>query len=200
MPDNIEIYKEFLRGNPQGINAIHLVNWEPLIQYGLKYLSRRDAVEDAVAEAFVLLYLNVGTFNDEIHIKKFLYNTVRKKCWNEARVLRRSAPLADTENVIDTQALESLDIQESIIYNQLITQAIVARLDQLPQQRRDDTRAHYIDSKSYEIIARERGVSVDTVRQNIDHALKALRKQSKAGGLTGFLKKIGFFFSKNAGS
>jgi RNA polymerase sigma factor (sigma-70 family) len=200
MNDNINIYKEFLRGDPQGVNAISLVYWEPLILYGQKFLSRRDVVEDAVAETFAVLCSKAGTFNDETHIKKFLHSTVRNICWNEARKLRQLAQLPETADLVDPNASESIDIKESTVHSEWVLRVITTQLKKLPDQQRHDFHAHFFDLKSFEAIARERGVAVDTVRQNVNHALKALRKYLKDKGHTEYLKKVGFFFSKNIGS
>ena len=197
MIENIDIYKEFLRGNPEGIHAIRLAHTAPLFRYGLKFISNTDFVEDAVSEAFEILGSKIGTYNDETHIKSSLHLTVWNKCQNEHRRLRHLAQLSGTENVIDADALESIAIKESNIESAWLTKLIANQLSQLPHQQGDDFRARFFDGKSYETIAGIRGVSATTVRQNVEYARKALRKWLDDKGHTDYLKKVGFFFSKN---
>lgn len=196
MNENLDIYNEFLRGNPRGLKAISIAYWEPLILYGLRYISRRDIVEDAANEALHLLADNIGSFQNATHIKKFLRRTVWNKCQNELRKLDRVKSYIDDRDELEYNASESTDINEFSVHSQLIMEEMVVHLNKLPQKRRHDLKAFFLDSMSYEEIAKKRGVTADSVRQNLKHGLKDLRKYLKDKGYAQYLKKVGFFSSK----
>jgi RNA polymerase sigma factor (sigma-70 family) len=180
MSYNIDIYSEFLRGERTGINSIWLAYWNPLVKHGLKYVSRKDVVEDAVSEAFYLLLQKIDEFKTKEHILGFLYVTVRNICCKERKRLQRFSDLPkEAEDRSDSSPSELMDLREFDIHIQWIEQKIRVKLEELPQQRRHDFYAHFFESKSFEEIALKRGVSAATVRQNITHAVKEIRKYLK---------------------
>ena len=185
----IDIYKEFLRGEPKGFNPIYLTYRIPLINYARKFLSRQDAAEDAASDAFEVLLKFIGQFKSGKHIHNFLYLAVWYKCQIERRALQRFSILPeDAESMADLNTQELLDIRDSAIHIQHIVDTIYDKLQQLPQRRGQDFYAHFFELKGFEAIALEKGVTVATVRQNIGLAEKNLQE---------YLKKVAFFFSKN---
>ena len=176
----IDIYKEFLRGDPRGFNPIYLAYRGPLINYARKYVSSKDAAEDAAADAFVVLLQFIGKFKSGKHIHNFLYLAVWRKCQVELRTLRRFSILPENaEDLSDLSTSELMAIRESAVYIQWIVDTIHRKLQALPKRRGQDFYAHYFESKSFEEIARDRGVSITTVRQNVEHARKKLQKYLK---------------------
>ena len=68
----INIYEAFLRGEPLGFNLIYLTCQDPLVNFAMRLVGRKDAAEDAVSDALALLWKKRGTFKSELHIKRFL--------------------------------------------------------------------------------------------------------------------------------
>jgi RNA polymerase sigma-70 factor (ECF subfamily) len=182
MSDKIDVYKQFLAGEPSGVNLIFLAHKGPLLAYGFKLLSRTDAAEDAVSDAFMVLLEHIGQFKSGKHIQNFLYLVVWNKCQVERRTLRRfSMRPEDAEELIDLSPPELMDIKESALHIQWIVNKIQEKLQQLPKRRRQDFYAYFFESKSIEKIAREKGVSATTIRQNIALAEKKIQKYLKKG-------------------
>ena len=155
----------------------------PLLQYGLRLVSRPDIVEDAVSDAFALLAQNIGKFANGEHIHNYLYSVVRNKCWTARREVQRCIPLPeDAGHMSDPGALESMEIKESEVHVQFLIHVIYAALERLPRQRRKDFYAYFFESKSCSEIARRRGISVPTVHQNIELALKMIKESLKEKG------------------
>jgi RNA polymerase sigma factor (sigma-70 family) len=187
MNEKINIYKEFLNGNREGSDIIYIIHREELIGYGLSLRARLHVVEDAVSDAFLLLLEHIGTFKDDDHIIRFLYSVVWRKCQTGRREVRRLGTLSDEiENMPDPDAVQSLDLMESAVYSRWRMRKIMAMVEKLPKQRREDFHARFIECKSIKEIAQERSVSTDTVHQNIELALKNLRKSLKDNGLNKF--------------
>jgi RNA polymerase sigma factor (sigma-70 family) len=191
MSDKIDIYRQFLCGDPKGFNSIYLEYGEPLMRYASKRLLRHDAAQDVVSDAFALLFSYIGKFKSGEHIHNFLYRAVWYKIHTEHRIAERFKVLPeDAEDLSDLSTLEIVEIRESAIHIQWVVDKIHEKLKELPLRRGQDFYAHYFESKSLQEIARERSVTVDTVRQNIEFARKELEKG---------LKKVGIFFSKSIG-
>jgi RNA polymerase sigma factor (sigma-70 family) len=190
MAEELDVFGQFLRGEPQGIDLIVLAYRDPLISYGLKWVPRLDIVQDVVTETLIALPGKIGTFEDETHLKKSLHATVRNKCLNAKRELDRHATLSEkAENSANNGAPNEIDIRISDAHRRWIIQKILVLLQELPRQRREDFHAHFIEEKSIKEIAEERGRSIVTVRQNIDNALGNIRLALKKNGFPGNFKK-----------
>jgi RNA polymerase sigma factor (sigma-70 family) len=175
-----EIYQKFLRGDIAGAELIYMVYLKPLSIWGCKYVSRYDAIEDAVADTFRLMMERIGTFKDGDHIHKWLFAVVRNKCWNEARVLRKVAVLPEgLEDMSDFNTQELLDIKDQNLYIQARIAIIRDKLQRLPKNQRQDFYAHFFGLKTFPEIAGERGRAEITVRQNVDRAAKKIQKLLK---------------------
>jgi RNA polymerase sigma factor (sigma-70 family) len=174
MTDNI--FEEFLRGDPNGIRTIYLVCKGPLTEHGIRIIGREDVVADIVTDAIILLRDHVGEFESDDRIWQWLYITVRNKCWNERRKMRLlTYQPREAEGPSDLEATQSVDYKDYETFIRRITQLVREELQWLPPKRSRDFDAYYFKLKSIEQIALERGVSEDTVADNVAHALKAIR-------------------------
>jgi RNA polymerase sigma-70 factor, ECF subfamily len=182
-----KLFEKFLRGEPGAIAGIVLAYFHPLTMYGLRWTRRQDVAEDAAMKALALLQEKASEFKDEIHIKKFLHKTVKNICLAATRVITRTTGLS--ENIPDSDAAQSRYIRESDLYSQWVIKKIKKGLQQLPKKRRHDFYAYFFESKSFKDIAAERGTSTDTVRQNVNYAIKQIQKYLKDKGYPGSFEK-----------
>lgn len=188
--NNFNNYEAFLRGDPLGFNLIYLTCRYPLIRFAESLVPRRDAAEDAVSDAFELLWKRRGTFESELHIKRFIYRVVINNCRTERRVLGRwFTKRTEKMEGIDIDALESKFLKELDSHNQWIVDKICIYLEQLPKQRREDFIDFIFNAKSYEDIARERGVVAGTVRVNVILIIKEIQNYLEDNDYPGYSKK-----------
>lgn len=186
----LNIFEGFLSGDPRGFNLIYLVCQEPLINFALCLVTRRDAAEDAVSDAFALLWQKRGTFESELHIKRFLRKVILNKCRTERRTLVRwFTSRTEYMETTDPDASESNFLKELTAHNQWIVDKIAVQMQQLPEQRRQDFQAYFFDLKSLEDIARTRQVALGTVRMNVALATKEIQKYLSDNAYPGFAKK-----------
>ena len=143
--------------------------YRPLCLYALHYLKDAAASEDVVQDSFAALLEKPA---EPASQKAYLYAMVRNRCIDRLRSLgRKEAPVRpeDLEGEIsDEQAIER--------------SALEARLweavGKLPRGRRELLLMSKRDGMTYEQIAREKGLSVHTVRNQISRALQALRAEA----------------------
>lgn len=185
----INIFEAFLRGEPQGFNLIYFTYQYPLKEFARKLVDRDDAAEDAVAEAFSLLWEKRDRLQSDIHIQRFLYLVVRRYCKAERRSRRLFSRLPAGWEVADPEASELADLRELHAHNQWIVDKIHDQLTELPEQRADDFYEYYFHLKSIKDIARDRGVDAGTVRMNVQLAMKEIRKYLETNKYHGLSKK-----------
>jgi len=142
--------------------------------------------EDAVSDAFARVWKKRHQFKSYLHIKRFLYQDVKKRCEREQHKLRKwYIRLPERWDTIDPDAAESAVLDEFDASNQWFAEKIRKELKNLPQQRAQDFLAFAFDLKSYKDIARERGVAASTVRMNVQLASKEIHKYLKDNKYSG---------------
>ena len=187
---NANIFEAFLNGDPLGFNLIYFTYQYPLKEFARKLLGRDDLAEDAMAEALGLLWERRGSFESAIHIQRFLYLVVLNYCRTERRILRRwFSGLPARWDEIDPDASELAALNELNAHNQWILEKMRDQLAQLPEQRAQDFREYYFHSKSFKAIAGDRRVALDTVRMNVQLAMKEIRKYLETNRYPGYVKK-----------
>ena len=166
------------------IKELFLRYYRPLCLYALHYLQDADAVEDIVQESFTAFWQKSAGPEEIGSPGSYLYRMVRNRCIDALRRQDR-----------DGGRLRPEDLSGEITDEQAVERsAVEARLweavERLPRARRELLLMSKRDGLSYEQIARDRGLSVNTVRNQISRALKALRAESER-----ILDFILFFFT-----
>jgi len=186
----INIFKPFLDGEYYlGFELIYRVCRGPLIRFAMFHLHNEHAANDAVAEAFRLLWQKKGDFQNELHIKRFLRRTVMNKCLTERRTQLKSFTIrTETMKMRDLAALE-LKLQAGLdAYSQLAVKEILVQMERLDEKQRLDFYAHIFESQSYQEIAEARGVTQSTVRTNVSLAKTFLQNFLEVNGYRGYSK------------
>jgi len=185
---SIDIFEAFLRGDPDGFRPIYFTYQYPLFRFAMTMTPRIDVAEDAVTEAFTLLWEKRHIFQSGLHIRRFLYLVVLNICRTQRRLGRRFNLLPKGWDTVDPDASELIAIRELAAHNQWIINKIYEHLKHLPKQRSQDFHAHIFELKSYKQIARERGANAGTVRMNVELATKEIRNYLKANAYPGISK------------
>ena len=140
--------------------------YKPLVMYALHYLGDVQAAEDVVQDVFVTFWEREGETSSE---RAYLYAMTRNRCIDILRRTRSGDVLPeDAAGVIsDEEAVERSSVEASLW----------EAVGRLPRGRRELLLMAKRDGMSYEDIALAKGLSVNTVRNQIARALKALREQ-----------------------
>ena len=186
----INVFDAFLRGDPQGFNLIYFTYRYPLMRFALALTDRIDVAEDAVSEAFRLLWERRGTFQSDLHIKRFLYKVTLNVCRTERRLLRRWFGLLPRSwDAIDPTTPELIAIKEMDAHNQWIINKIQEQLQHLPKQRAQDFHAYFFEQEKFKDIAYNRGVDDGVVRTNVALATKQIQNYLRDNAYPGLSKK-----------
>ena len=166
------------------IRDLFLRYYRPLCLYALHYLQDADAVEDIVQESFTAFWQKSAGPEEIGSPGSYLYRMVRNRCIDALRRQDR-----------DGERIRPEDLSGEITDEQAVDRsAVEARLweavGRLPRARRELLLMSKRDGMSYEQIAQAKGLSVNTVRNQISRALKALRAETER-----ILDFILFFFT-----
>ena len=145
-------------------------NFRPLCLYALHYLGDVDAAEDVVQECFMKLWEKLEQGAEVHNSRAYLYMTVRNRCLDQLRkndIPTESLKPHDTYGIIDDDDAQERSQTEARLWT---------AIDSLPVKCREVFIMSKRDGLKYEEIAEELGLSVNTVRNQISHALKVLKE------------------------
>lgn len=144
--------------------------YRPLCLYALHYLNEPEEAEDAVQDCFTELWERMSKGRIVSDLKSYLYSMTRNHCIDRLK----------KESVIDSN-VTPMDLADEISDEECEERSsIEARLwtaiDSLPERCREALLLCKRDGLKYEEIAKRQGVSVNTVKNQISKALKALKE------------------------
>ena len=153
---------------PTDIDSLYKQYFRQLCLYALHYIGDLDESKDIVQDCFTSLIKN----NPDISSPRtYLYSSVRNRCIDLLRSKKkeRTAPMDDLSQISDEEAQRRSEIEVQLL----------EEIDALPPKRRELLLLHKRDGLKYSDIARLKGLSENTVRNQIFRAIESLRRNSK---------------------
>ncbi len=150
------------------IGTLYEQYFRQLCLYALHYVGDLDESKDIVQECFASLIKNNPALSNP---KVYLYNSVRNRCIDLLRLRKkeRIAPMDDLSYISDEEAQRRSEIEVQLW----------EAVDSLPPKRRELLLLNKRDGLKYSDIARLKGLSENTVRNQIFRAIESLRNNSK---------------------
>lgn len=151
----------------------------------LAFFYLRDAAEadEAVQDAFVRAYANLGTFDDRHPFEVWFTRILVNGCLDRIKARRRRArwlvPSGERDGRAGDGALEPVDpgeTPEDRILARERRRALVAAIDRLPDRQRTVVLLSHLDGRSTREIGLLTGLSESTVRVHLFRAVRRLRQ------------------------
>lgn len=165
------------------IEDLYRYNYRPLCLYALHYVHDTASCEDIVQECFATLWEKFEQGFPIANRRAYLYMSVRNRCLDFLRnkgIETESLNPHDTYGIIyDDEAQERSRIEANLW----------TAIDSLPEKRRQIFLMSKRDGLKHKEIANELGLSVNTVRNQINKAFSTL----KAGAQKIYAFILGFF-------
>lgn len=159
-------------GNKQVFTRIYRLYFGSLCYFSFRFVGDDADAEDIVEEVFTKLWQQSKCFNNEEHLKAYLYqaihhaslNLLRSKAHAQERQFKFATEIPDTEE----------SYQHNIIRSEIYGDIYRAVME-LPAQSGKVIRLAYLEGMKNEEIALEMGLSVQTVKNYKLNALKILK-------------------------
>ena len=152
------------------------VYYQTLCYFAFNYLKEQDEAEDVVQEVFMKLLNWDESFDNEEHLKHYLYKAVRNSCLNQIKMTGiRSDILGAIQK--DTEEDEN-NFFENVVRAE-VYQEIMDAIQELPTECGRVFRLAYVDGFSNEEIATQLSISVNTVKAQKNKAKIQLREKLK---------------------
>ncbi len=153
----------------QQIENLFRYNYRPLCLYALHYLDDLDNAEDVVQESFTSMWSKLGEGAEIKNMRAYLYASVRNKCLDQLKSVSRYEEL-------HPQLAESLEWEEEVREDSFTEAQLWTAIDALPAKRREILLLNKKEGLKYSEIAEKLGLSVNTVRNQINRAMTTLKE------------------------
>lgn len=145
-----------------------------LCVYVAKILPVADAVEDLVQEVFISVWEGTRTFEDIKELTNYLY----RACYNNTLIYIRNNQIHDTilNSLTEAESLQDEDMVYALTVKEEIIRQLYFYIEELPTEQRRIILLR-IEGHSWDEIAEQLGVSINTIKTQKSRSYKFLREK-----------------------
>jgi len=172
---DLEIWNQFRKGENFALSFIYSQNIEFLYQYGLKFTSKRDLIEDAINDLFLDLIRNRKTIGETDNIRFYLMRSFRRKLVRELKKELRYSDNLLSEVFFDV----SYNIEDEIIHEESkknIYKCLSLAIEKLSPRQKEAIYLKFKSGFDYNDISEIMDMEIDSSRNLIYRAIKSLKK------------------------
>lgn len=162
----------FSEGNDRAFAVLHDRYFDRLYLHAYRMLKDQEQSKDTIQEVFTKMVVNRSTLYFHTGLANYLYTAVRNKVLDYMRQQQTRDNYLSYSRISE----EAPAADERYILQQLSKQ-IQQGLEELPKESRESFEMNRFQEMSYEQIAKFKGVSVNTIKKQISHSLKILRRR-----------------------
>lgn len=151
--------------------------YRPLVVYALQYLDRAEDAEDLVQNVFISLWEKGQIKNIRVHLRTYLYTTVRNAALNWLKSNARSGYKIPLDILSDLQEEDFPDESDWDAY----FEEIYKEMSGLDARTQAIFKAIIFDNKKYKDIAGEFNISINTLKSIILKTRTKLRHKLSKG-------------------
>ncbi|MCA0233205.1 MAG: sigma-70 family RNA polymerase sigma factor [Bacteroidetes bacterium] len=173
-----QLWSQLKNGSEWALGRLVKKYFNPLQNYGCKFVQSEDFVKDCVQEVFIEVWQRRERLSTPVSVRAYLLSSVRKKVLREGfrqRILKDEQHEIDT--VLDWHSQElphewAIIEQENV---ELLTQKITILLDKLPKRQREVIYLQFYQNLNRDEIAQIMEVNPQSVSNLVQSALKVFR-------------------------
>ncbi|MDF2188552.1 RNA polymerase sigma-70 factor [Paraflavitalea sp. CAU 1676] len=168
-----ELLKLMHNDDQQAFTLIYRRHWEKLFVTAAKALRNGSDARDVVQDVFLSLWSRRQSLHIESSLTAYLETSVRYKAihYIEKNITRRDY-LAFLSDVIEDQFPPSPEIQLQV---KQVQEAIRDTISRMPPKMREAYQLSRQEHLSHKEIAEKLGISSETVKKHIQHALQMIK-------------------------
>lgn len=176
-PDEL-LVKKALKGDDDSFRSI-VEKYQGLV-YAICFniAGHRQEAENLAQETFIQVYRSLSRYEN-----KGFKSWIGKIATNKAIDWKRKRRLENEGKVVYLEDIEEISTESNLIYDELIkkenTKKLLELCNRLPEIYSTVLIKFYIQSKSYNEISKEDGISIKTVESRLYRAKHAIRRQWK---------------------
>jgi RNA polymerase sigma-70 factor (ECF subfamily) len=162
------------RGDKAALNAIYTQEAPRMLGVALRILKRRTLAEDAVQDAFVLVWRNAAKFDPaKGGAETWLYTVLRNRSLS---ILRKEAGTEPVEMPVGEEVADDGETPEQTIARLSDAEALKHCLEKLEPSRRMAIALAYVEGLSHGELAGKLGMPLGTIKSWLRRSLLTLRQ------------------------
>jgi RNA polymerase sigma-70 factor, ECF subfamily len=172
-----QVFLGIQSGNREIFGYLFLKYYEPLCYYAFGIIKSKENAEEIVQDVYVKLWEERSNLNIHTSVKSYLYKSVHNQCINyldHQKIKLKFSQFHLQENR-DLVSPVSLDYPIANLLIQELDDTINKAIFELPEQCRDVFIKIRHEEMSYAEVADVLGISVNTVKTQLQRAMAKLR-------------------------
>lgn len=170
--NEIGLLEDFRNGDEVAIRKLYGLYYRSLCYFNQKLINYLQEAEDISTETFLKLLQKRNDFENLSEIKSFLFTASRNSCYDFLRKEKRHNKTH--QKMVTLLPLEEVFGEQEMISAKVL-QTIYAEIENLPNLRQQVFKSIFIEGKSTAEIAKEMGISPQTVLNQKAKALQKIR-------------------------
>ena len=170
-----------MSGVIDGFDAFYKRWYHGAIRFALEYIRDESEAENIVQEVFVNIFERRKALSKDINLTFYLFSAIKNRCINYLgnRLRKRSVKFSGNEAAImdrlSLNALEELDVNSA--WEESFDRRLSEALETLPPRCRQIFVMSKIEGKKQVDIARQLGLSINTIESQMKIAYQKLREE-----------------------
>ncbi|AHM58383.1 ECF subfamily RNA polymerase sigma-24 factor [Flammeovirgaceae bacterium 311] len=160
-------------GSQQAFNLLFHLYERRLYAFSYKFLHSREDAEEVVQEVFFKVWKNKRLLNEELSFKAYLFTIAKNHIYN--LMSKRVSDTCCKKYFADTTSNQVHTTEDALNFNEANT-IIQEKVNSLSAQRKKVFVMSRFDGISNRDIAVQLGISLSTVENHLNKALKALKQ------------------------
>lgn len=194
-PENAFLVRKLKQRDNEAFKAIYEIYYSRILTYCVGYVIDRNIAQELTQDTFVKLWEKSELFPDDTMLQPLLYRIARNNCLNYLKHLKVTEKYnkmqAHRQSEIEMNLYALSDESAQLIISEELEAKIIQAINSLPPACKKVFEMSRMDEKKYSEIAVELGIAEKTVENQIQKALKIMRKELK--DYLPFLLFINFF-------
>lgn len=171
-------------GDEHTFQRVYDVYSEPVYQLAFRFLKNPVWCEEIVQDVFLKLWLHREGLDEDGNTWLYLYVITKRLCLNQLREIRKSTIRFDE---LISHMEQRYDGMEETLFAADMDRHAQQLIAALPQQQRLVFRLSRMEGLSHKEIAKQLGLSPNTVKNHMVQALKTLKSALHKSGYTYYL-------------
>lgn len=167
------LVKSLQQQNPKALKHIYEKYWKRMFVYAHKIIDNQQTCEDIIQDIFISLW-NKAPHKDIRNIEAYLFQSLRYKI---ANAIRNSKYIELQHTVLEK--LPAINNTKDHIYYQDLEKQVLKTMESLPKKCRNVFYLSRVENYNNKEIAQELNISVRTVENHINKALKHFQSHLK---------------------
>jgi RNA polymerase sigma-70 factor (ECF subfamily) len=171
---------ELKSGNQKAFEDIFKKYYSLLCYEARGYIQSNDLIEEIVCDIFTRIWLNRETLVIRTSLREYLIKAVHNNCIDYYRQLKRQDNLKANLEAKEQIHYTLTDLGETpldYILTQELEDEINAAIESLPPKYKETFKLSRFSDLTYEEIATQMNISINSVKTNIKNALAILREK-----------------------